>query len=55
MFYLLVVVYELLLKWKVDMWDSDHFQKDEKEHERTELSWVGSTHVRLVPFDTTIK
>lgn len=55
MFYLLVVVYELLLKWKVNVWDSDHFQRDEKEHEWTYLSWAGSTHVRLVPFDTTIK
>lgn len=55
MFYLLVVVYELLLKWNVDVWDSDHFQGDEKEYKWTYLSWAGWTHVQLVPFDTTIK
>lgn len=43
MFYLLVMVYELPLKRKVDVWDSDHFQQDEKEYKQTELSWVGST------------
>lgn len=44
-----------LLKWKVDVWDSDHFQRDEKEHKWTYLFWAGSTCVELVRFDTTIK
>lgn len=35
--------------------DSDHFQKDAKEHEWAELSWDSSTHVGLVHFDRTCK
>lgn len=49
MFYILVMVYELLLKGE----NSDHFKKDEKEHQWVELSWDGSAHVILVLFDRT--
>lgn len=55
MFYLLVMVHELLLKGKGVVWDSGHFKKDEKEHQWVKLSWNNSAHVILVLLDTNSK